>query len=247
MSEGGIPVQVREGDRRRMYRTAAAAMIAAGLLVLATIPLIPILLPSLAPSTTQSGLEALQSQGFLYATTWVLYLISDLLFLLVFFALYSALKSISRIPMLIAVIFNTAFVVVDVAVDIPLRLLLIGLSNSYAAAQNGAQQTAYLAAAQSNIGASNVVALVATFFQFSAIILASYVMRKSSSFGKGASYVGIICGALALLFIPTFAAGSQLSGLFNIAGFVFLVIWCLISGNALRKLGRTSIRQPPIG
>jgi hypothetical protein len=81
------------------------------------------------------------------------------------------------------------------------------------------------------------VALIATFFQFFAVILASYAM-KSSFFGRRPAYVGIVCGVLAFLFIPAFAFGSQLSGLFNIAGFIFLVIWCLLTGNSLRKLGQ---------
>ena len=244
----GIPVQVHETGRRRLYRFSGFGMFAAGLLVLITIPLIPILLPSLAPSSTQSGLEALQNQGLLYAATWVLYLISDLLFLLVFFGLYFALKHVSRVLMMIAVIFNTVFVAADVAIDIPLRLLLIGLSNSYIIAQDATQKATYLAAAQSNIASSNLVALIATFFQFFAVILASYAMIKASSFGKRAAYVGIVCGVLALLFIPTFALGSQLSGLFNIAGFVFLVIWSLLSGNSLLKLGRnqSSTARPSI-
>jgi hypothetical protein len=128
MSEG-ISVHTHKTGRRRLYRLSAFGMVAAGLLVLMTIPLIPVLLPSLAPASTQSGLEALQSQGLLYATTWILYLISDLLFLLVLFGLYSALKDASRSPTIVAVIFNIVFVALDVAINIPLRLLLIGLSN----------------------------------------------------------------------------------------------------------------------
>src|SRR2546427_451039 len=86
MSEGNLAYTHKTG-RRRLCRFSAFGMVAAGLLALITIPLIPVLLPSLAPASTQSGLEALQSQGLLYATTWILYLISDLLCLLVFFGL----------------------------------------------------------------------------------------------------------------------------------------------------------------
>jgi hypothetical protein len=87
------------------------------------------------------------------------------------------------------------------------------------------------------------VALIATFFQFFAVILASDAM-KSSSFGRRPAYVGIVCGVLALLFIPAFAFVSQLSDLFNIAGFIFLVIWCLLTGNSLRKLGQNQSSTP---
>jgi hypothetical protein len=50
-------------------------------------------------------------------------------------------------------------------------------------------------------------------------------------------YIGIISGVLGILFIPTFAVGSMLSGLFNIGGFVFLVIWSILVGYKLYRLG----------
>ncbi len=51
------------------------------------------------------------------------------------------------------------FVAVDVGVDIPLRLSLIGLSNSYSSA-NGASQMAYLATGQLTMDLANLTALV---------------------------------------------------------------------------------------
>jgi hypothetical protein len=83
---------------------------------------------------------------------------------------------------------------------------------------------------------ANLTALVATFLQFSAIILASYAMLKSQTLKKSAAYAGMVSGVLGLLFIPTFSAGSMISGLFNIGGFVFLVIWSSLAGYRLYKL-----------
>ena len=177
---------------------------------------------------------SLESQGLIYGTTWALYLVSDVLYLVAFFALYYALRQQGGGTAKAAVVLNTAFVAVDVAVDIPLRLWLIVLSNSYAAAPNNAQQI--LASADFAISASNQIALVATLLQFTALILVSYLMRKSAPFGKRSGYLGIATGIVALLFIPAFIAGTQLSGLFNIAGFVLLVAWSLLVGTKLRKL-----------
>jgi len=136
---------------------------------------------------------------------------------------------------LIASIFNLVFVAVDVGVDIPLRLSLIGLSNSYTTT-NGDTQAAFLATGQLTMDLANLTALVATFLQFSAIILASYAMIKSGTFKKSIGYIGIVCGVLGLLFIPTFTVGSMLSGLFNIGGFIFLVVWSVLAGLKMRKL-----------
>jgi Domain of unknown function (DUF4386) len=217
------------------YRAGAISIIIAGILVLVTLPLIPLLIPSLAPTSVQAGLMSIQSQSLLFGTTWGLYLVSDLLYLIAFPALYFALRQANRTVSLIAAIFNMVFVAIDVGVDIPMRLSLIGLSKSYASTA-GDSQAAYLATGQLTMDTANITALVATFLQFSAIILASYAMVKSESFKKNIGYVGIVCGILGLLFIPTFAWGSMLSGLFNLGGFVLLVIWSALTGLKLYKL-----------
>jgi len=217
------------------YRAGAISMIIAGILVLITLPLIPLLIPSLAPTSVSAGLTSIQSQSLLFGTTWGLYLASDLLFLIAFPALYFGLRQINRTITLIAAIFNMVFVAVDVGVDIPLRLSLIGLSNSYVSASSD-NKIAYLATGQLAMDLANITALVATFLQFSAIILVSYAMLKSETFKKATGYIGILSGILGLLFIPTFAAGSMLSGLFNLGGFIFLVIWSVLGGLRLNKL-----------
>src|SRR2546427_5665847 len=228
---------MENGDRgwRGLYQAGGIGMIAAGLLVLVTLPLIPILIPSLAPTSVQSGLESIHSQSLLFGTTWGLYLVSDLLYLIPFPALYVVLRQQSRAAALIALIFNSLFVTIDVGVDIPLRLSLIGLSNAYAAA-NPAGQGAYIATAQLVMDLANNTALIATFVQFSAVILVSYAMLRETPFRRSAAYVGIVGGIVALLFLPTFVLGSPLSGLFNLAGFVLLFVWSVIVGWTLYRL-----------
>ncbi len=78
---------------------------------------------------------------------------------------------------------------------------------------------------------SGITTLIATFLQFAAVTLASYAMLKGRVFKKSSGYIGIVCSILALLFIPSITLGSMmLAGLFNIGGFVFLVIWSIIVG-----------------
>lgn len=61
-------------------------------------------------------------------------------------------------------------------------------------------------------------------------------MLRDTRFRRSGAYVGVVGGILALLFIPTFVLGSQLSGLFNLGGFVFLVIWSVMVGWTLYRL-----------
>src|SRR3989442_812698 len=118
------PTPERTLDKRwtGYYRAGAISLIIAGILVLITLPLIPLLIPSLAPSSVQSGLTSIQSQSLLFGTTWGIYLVSDLLYLIAFPALYFALRQANRTVTLIAAIFSMVFVAVDGGVDIPLRL-----------------------------------------------------------------------------------------------------------------------------
>ena len=198
-----------------------------------TLPLIPLIIPSLAPTSPQAGLVALESEGLIYGTTWILYLVSDFLYLVAFFGLFYALRQFGSGLAKAAVTLNTAFVALDVGLDIPLRLWMILLSNSYAAST--VNNPPEISSAAFAISASNNVALVATLFQFVALMVVSYLMSKSNSFGRRTAYIGYATGILALLFIPAFVAGSQASGLFNIAGFALLAVWSILAGVKLRK------------
>jgi hypothetical protein len=211
-------------------------MVLAGILVLVTVPLIPVLIPSLAPATVQAGLQSLQTQGTLYSVVWVLYLVSDLFYLVVFFGLRRVLGKVSASVAALAVGLNALFVVLDVGLDIPLRLYLVVLSNAYYAP--GADKAGTLATAQFAVQGSNLVALGATGCQFVAVTLVGYLMTRSGSFRRGVGYLGILTGVAALLFIPAFIAGSQLAGLFNLAGFVLLGVWSILAGLKLRSLLR---------
>ena len=63
-------------------------------------------------------------------------------------------------------------------------------------------------------------------------------MVKSPVFIKRIGYLGYATGIVALLFIPSFIAVPMLAGLFNIVGFILLVIWSILVGIKLRKLSK---------
>jgi hypothetical protein len=157
--------------------------------------------------------------------------------LVAFFGLFYALRQSGSGLAKAAVTLNTAFVALDVGLDIPLRLWLILLSNSYVTSTVNLPPE--LASASFAISASNEVAIVATLFQFVALVIVSFLMTKNSSFGRRNAYLGFATGIVALLFIPAFIAGSQLSGIFNIVGFLLLFFWSVLSGLKLRKLSKS--------
>src|SRR3989441_10270885 len=122
-----------------LSRRGGIALIVAAIPVRVTLPIIPMITPSLAPASVPAGRASINSQSVLYGATWDLYLVSDLLYLIPFAALYVVLRPHHRVAALIALIFNSLFVTIDVAVDIPLRLSLISLSNAYTAANPAGQ------------------------------------------------------------------------------------------------------------
>src|SRR5690349_8983689 len=111
-------MQTEDGGWRGLYRAGGIALIVAGILVLVTLPIIPMIIPSIAPASVPAGLESIHAQSVLYGTTWGLYLVSDLLYLIPFAALYLVLRPHHRVAALVALIFNSLFVTIDVAVDI---------------------------------------------------------------------------------------------------------------------------------
>src|SRR2546427_6122535 len=127
-------METGERGRGGLYRAGGIALFGAGIPVLVALPIPPMIIPSLAPASVPAGLDSIHSQSVLYGATWDLYLVSDLLYLIPFAALYVVLRPHHRVAALIALIFNSLFVTIDVAVDIPLRLSLISLSNAYTTA-----------------------------------------------------------------------------------------------------------------
>src|SRR2546427_9279039 len=72
--------------------------------------------------------------------------------------LYFALRQANRTVTLIATIFNMVFVAVDVGVDIPLRLSLIRLSNSYLSTNHDGRAAAYLTTGQPTMDLAKLTA-----------------------------------------------------------------------------------------
>lgn len=232
----------KKAERRQATITSSGILcfLFAGILVWLTVPILPIIIPSLAPANILAGLKSLESEGILYEIIWLVYLVSDLLFLVAFPALLFVMRvEGERKKLLVAgVVLNTLFVVIDVSVDIPLRLYLVRLSASYAvSASNASRQAGILETAQSTLNSANEAALVATLFQFTAVIVTSLFMLKTQSFGKSLGYIGFACGAIALMFIPAVILNFPvtIAGLFNLFGFVLLGAWSIITGYKLRN------------
>jgi Domain of unknown function (DUF4386) len=201
-------------------------------------------------SSVQSALQALNSNGLSWEVVWTIGAIVDLLFLVVFAAFYAALRRIHPGLSIVSLILLVVSMTIDLAGDIPLRYVILGIANSYASTSNQSQQAAYLATAEMTQSFSGVVGLISTLILAVATVLISYAMLRSSLFGRVMSYLGIVAG------ISRWPASiwfyQQTPGFPNLLGFFLLgltsvtyILWALLSGYRLYGLGSSRFLVNP--
>jgi hypothetical protein len=161
-----------------------------------------------------------------------LLLVADNILLVpILLALYVALRRTSESVMAIATALGLVAVVLFIATNPAFQML--SLSDQYTAATTDAQRAIFLAAGQAILAIWQGTAFQAAYLLGSLAGLAiGIVMLRSSSFGKGAAYMGILGNAIALgLYLP--AIGIYVS-VFSV---VFLEVWYILVARNLFQLG----------
>jgi hypothetical protein len=213
---------------RAFYRTGGISAILIGTAYVATVVLYAGVGP--LPSGGQASLEYLAGKTTVWWAILGLSVLTDLLFVPVAFALYFALKDLSRNAMLLATALVGAFVVLDLAVTWSNYASLIVLSGDFAAATTDAQRVADIAAATyaSAVLASPLERVYAIVILSSGILVISLVMLKGV-FGKITAYLGVAIGVLGLVSL----AGLGVTIIMNA---IFATIWVFLVGYRLYRL-----------
>ena len=163
----------------------------------------------------------------------LLLLVDQVLAILVFLALYVALRRVNESFMAIAIAFGLVSAVLFIASNPAFAML--SLSDQYAAAGTEAQRTMFLTAGQAVLVTWQGSAFQASYLLGSlAPIIISAVMLQDRSrvFGKSTAYLGILANVIALgLFVPK--VGVYIS-IFSV---VFLWIWYILLARRLFQLG----------
>jgi hypothetical protein len=166
---------------------------------------------------------------------WVilwLMVVTDLLYLPVAWALWTALRKAGRNLMLATVACLHLFVVLDLAVTWTHHAALLALFQNYSHAVDEAHRLAYLAAAE--YAASIYATPLLTFYIIAipslGVLLASIVMIKAR-FGKASAWTGVIAGVFGLL---------SLTGFFPLvmANALGVTLWFFLVGARLLRLGK---------
>lgn len=168
-------------------------------------------------------------------------MIAYVLFIPMILALYIALRRFSESFMLVATVLF--FVGISAFFATNTAFPMLSLSDQYAAATTDAERAMFLAAGQAMLTMFNVNAFQVSYIIVSfAWLMMSAVMLRSSIFSRVTAYSGILAGAaaigaLTLEHMPGIGSVFMLLILLYFAAIVFLIVWVVLAGRILYRLG----------
>lgn len=220
---------------RDLYRAGGVSAVLFVALVLVAIVLVVVAPPPLN-SDGVTTLQYVASHKVLYLIEQALWLAPSVFALVVFLALFLALKHLNKSYAALGALAG----IVSWALTLALPTtgggapVLVDLSDHYMAATTTAQQTAFATAAEVFIAENNITSAVGILTPVGILII-SLVMLKGV-FPKGVAYLGIVTGALGIVseaLRPILGPGYIVYGL-------LLPIWFLAVGWKLYQLGSSS-------
>lgn len=232
--EAAVPAGV---DPESTWTLRAGAICAFAVVVgyLATFPLYAWV------GTPPAGVEAQLAYfgshaGGWWAIAWLM-IVTDLMLLPLFLALYRALKGVGRDLMLLAMACVALFVAVDVAVTWTAHSALITGGTKYAAATSDAAKQALVASAAypSAVLESPVAAVGAIVLPSLAILLVGVAMLRGA-FGRLTAYWALATGVTAFVFMGSYVV-EALAPL-RIVNALLAMVWYALAGVGLLRLGR---------
>jgi hypothetical protein len=164
----------------------------------------------------------------------LLLIVDQALAILIFLALYIALRRVNESFMAIGIAFGLISAALFIASNPAFAML--SLSDQYAAAATDAQRTVFLAAGQAMLATWQGSAFQVSYLLGSvAPILISAVMLRSKLFSKATAYLGILANVIALgLYVP------KIGVYISVFSVVFLWVWYILIARRLFQLGQTT-------
>ncbi len=184
------------------------------------------------PATVAGWFALFQSSRLIGLLDMDLLLIVDQIFMiLIFLALYIALRRASPSAMAIAVVLGIGGAVAYFASTSAFEML--SLSGKYAAAATDAEKSVMLAAGEVMLANWQGTAFNVSYVMAGvALLIIAIVMVRSKIFGKVAAYTAVILGVMALL-PPT--AGT-VGMIFSLGSLLPLELWAILVGVRLLRI-----------
>jgi len=181
-----------------------------------------------------------QNRIFGIVQFWGLEVVMYIMFVIVFLALYAALKKVDRNRLTIAITFAFIGIGIFLATNNPFAML--SLSDQYAAATTEAQQSIFVAAGQALLANTNQRVVggfnMALFLVSIAGLIISTVMLRSQSFGRRIACVGMAANALSLFdYLRQALTSSEIVAVLVILpNAIFLIVWYVMIYRRLYRL-----------
>jgi Domain of unknown function (DUF4386) len=236
LSTGQKPMEKLHGEPvtstwQPLYRAGgAAALTIVGIMVIQII----VFIVSPPPSTVLGYFTLFHQNGLLGLLSLdLLYLVDNALVILLYLALYTALRRASPSFMAIALAFGLVGIAAYFASNTAFEML--SLSNQYAAATTDAQRSLLQASGQAMLAIYQGTAFDA-YYILNAVttLLISVVMLRSNIFGKATAYAGMAAGVLML--IPSTAGTIGLY--FAFGSLVPTALWLVLIARRLFRLAK---------
>jgi len=166
----------------------------------------------------------------------VMMLVTAPIDILLFIALYVALKRVNESYTLIALVLG----LMAIALLIPTKPLaeLVFLSEQYAAATTEVARSQYLAAGEALLTlASGTAWIVFSLFSNISFLLSSLLMLRSTDFGKATAYIGIVNSIFALgIIIPVFV----IAAICGLGATIVGTMWFVLLARGFFRLGKNN-------
>ena len=229
----GEAVSSPDPSWRGLYR--AGGISAFLYIVLLIVPIVLIFTTKQPPTSDGAAiLQYIASNKVVYITELVLFLAPNVLAMIVFLALYMALKHLNKSLAAIGALIAIASQIIGLAYSSSPQSLngaLVLLSSQYMAATTAIQKAAYATAAESLVAMANAVSASGILFSIGILIISLVMLR--GVFNRGIAYLGVVTGTIAI-FSETF---RPVIGIGYIVFFILEVIWLIAVGWKLFRLG----------
>jgi len=203
--------------------------------IIALIPIQMFFLIAFPPPKTVTGFFTLfQNNWFLGLTSLDLfYLLTNILMIPMYLALFFALYKTNKSLMIIAIIIG--FIGISALFASNTSFEFLSLSKQYNAATSDAEKSIFLSAGQAMLSTYKGTAFD-VYYVLNAItlLILSFVMLKCDTFSKTTAYIGALTGIL--MIIPTTAGIIGLS--FGIASLIPWTIFSILIAKIFFKLSR---------
>ena len=239
MTNQVINTETADSTYQNLYKVGGVAALVVAMLILGEVIVLAIYPP---PNTIGDWFMLFQSNSVIgFLDFWGLEVPMYLMFIMMFLALYMALRKTNPSLMVIALTFALLGIGVFLATNNPSSML--SLSNQYATATTDAERSTLLAAGQALLSNTNQRAVggfnMGLFLVSAAGLLVSSVMLQGTYFSRSTAFVGILAHGLSLAdYLRQALTSSAIVALLVILpNALFLVIWYVLVGRRLYQLG----------